>query len=454
MALTHYPEGSLRELAKLSLPLMLSSLSVLFMIFVDRLFLANYSTQALNAVANAMTLGWAFVYSWMILTSIGEVFVAQYNGAGQKQNLGEPIWQMIWLSAFSLFFFVPIGIWGTSWIYGNSPDQEMEKEYFKWMIFFGPSFPLYGALCGFFIGQGKTTLVTCVAIIANLVNVCLDFLLIFGLEGYLEPLGVTGAAIATSGSSVFQSLILGAVFLNQKNREEFGTNQYALQLKSLWQCIKIGTPNAVFVSIELLGWASFYFMMTLVGEHYITVAGINQSVVILLYFFAEGVSKAASTISGNLIGAQRSFAIPKVLLSGVRLHLLFFLLLALLFFFSSDWIIVQFLPTVESHQLASLQGSLKTTLFFMCLYILFEGIRLLFAGILTAAGDTLFLLVVGSLSVWVFLVLPVYFFIVHIQWPVEAASFICVLYSLTACILYVWRFTTGKWKTISIIAES
>lgn len=453
MSLTRYPEGSLRELASISLPLMLSSLSISLMIFVDRLLLARYSTSSLNAAANAMTLGWAFVYGWMVLTSISEVFVAQYNGAKEEQKIGEPVWQMIWFSLFSVLFFIPLALWGGNWFYGPSLERELEKEYFFWMMLFGPSFPLYGALSGFFVGRGKTSLVTWTAIIANLVNACLDMILIFGIEGYFSPLGIRGAAIATSGSSVFQVIALGIVFLNQTHRQTFGTSRYTLKLRTLWQCIKIGLPNAVFAAIELFGWASFYYMMTLVGERYITVAGIVQSIAILLYFFAEGVSKAVSTIAGNLIGARQAVLIPKVILSGVRLHLLFFLVLIAIFAFYSDQVIIQFLSTADEPMLNSLQGTIKICLFFICLYILFEGIRLLFSGILTAAGDTVFLLIAGSISVWIFLVVPVYVFIVQQQWPVEVGTFICVGYSLSVCLIYMWRFMAGKWRGISLIAQ-
>lgn len=450
MALTRYPEGSMRELIKIALPLMLSSLSITFMIFVDRLLLAHYSTQSLNAATSAMTLGWTFLFGWSVLASIAEVFVAQYNGAGQTQKLGEPVWQMIWLGIGSTLFFLPFAVWGSAYIYGEG--YELEHSYLSWMLIFGPTFPIYGALCGFFVGQGKTSLVTITAIVANLVNACFDVVLIFGIDGYLEPLGVEGAAIATSGSSTFQVLILAGVFLNRRNRELHGTSKYQLDFTLLWQCVKVGLPNAVFVTVEILGFALYYYMMTLVGERYITIAGISQSLLILFYFFVEGVSKAASTITGNLIGAQRTHLIPRVILTGTQFHLCVFAFLVLLFFFYSEEVMMQFLPTADEATFAGLRDSLKMSLFFMCLYLLFEGLRLLVMGVLTAAGDTFFLLIAGSLAVWGLLVIPIYLLIVQAHWPVEVATAVCVFYSAVTFLLYLWRFRKGNWQAISITA--
>lgn len=448
--LTQYPEGSLRELWKISFPLMLSSFSVMLMVFVDRLLLARYSTAALNASVNASTLGWAFVCGWMALASIAEVFVAQYNGAGRKEKFGEPVWQMVWLSLGSIVFFLPSALWGGVFFYGSSLDHVMEREYFKWMMYFGPSFPVYAALTGFFVGQGKTLLVTSLALGTNLLNVALDVVFIFGIEGVFPSLGVKGAAIATSSSNIFQALVLFGIFINTRNRNEYGTGDYFWKPKAFWECLRIGIPGSIFVVIEILGWASFYWMMTLVGARYITIAGICQSVVILFYFFGEGIRNAVTVIAGNYIGAKRLVHIRQVLVSGARLHLLFFIFMMGFIYFFNDLLIDQFLPDATPEILESYYGSLITCLFSMVVYMFFEGLRLLLSGVLTAAGDTLFLLVAGSLSVWFFLVIPVYFIVVLGKSSIETACYIIVFYSVVACLIYLWRFQKGKWKSMTL----
>lgn len=111
-ALTSHPEGSIRELWRISFPLMISTFASLLMIFTDRIFLARYSLEALNASVNAGTLAWAIVGGCGMVTAMSEVFVAQYNGAGKLREIGRPVWQMIWFAIFSLALFIPLGIWG------------------------------------------------------------------------------------------------------------------------------------------------------------------------------------------------------------------------------------------------------------------------------------------------------------------------------------------------------
>jgi multidrug resistance protein, MATE family len=452
MSLTKFPEGSLRELWHITFPLMLSALSVTSMTFVDRLLLAHHSTAALNAVANSMTVGWTFIVAWMVLTGISEVFVAQNNGAKKYQKLGPSVWQALWIGIGSLAFFLPLAA-SVDHLFFADPSRQLERDYLRWIFYFGPTFPIYCALCGFFIGQGKTRLVTVLAIATNLLNAILDYCLIFGVQGWISPLGIKGAAIATGLSSLFQMLALGAVFLSHSNRLNYGTNHWQIDLKSLQQCLKIGLPGSVFAFAEMLGWVAYYTMMTHLGERHLTVASVSQSLIIFFYFFIDAVSKGVSTIVGNLIGAQKESAIPNVLKVGARLHFIFFLLLFSFFYVYTDQILIHFLPYASPAELADIKPSLFYCLIVFSFYLFFEGIRLLFAGVLTAAGDTLFLLIGGSLSIWLLMVWPVYQLVYLKNGTIEQAVTIGLVYSLLAAIIYFYRYYKGPWRSLSIIEK-
>lgn len=450
MALTKYPEGSLRELCVIAFPLMICSLSVMAMVFTDRLLLALYSPAAMNAAVNATTFGWAFLFGWMVMCGISEVFVAQFNGAKEYRKLGSAVWQMVWLSLLSILFFFPLAFWGGSWVYGQGDDYRLERTYFEWMMLFGPSYAMFSALCGFFIGKGKIVLITAIAIAANVVNASLDYVLIFGIEGFLEPMGVKGAAIATSASSVFETLVLFVIFLRKENQERYGTGLFKFSSPLFWQCFRVGFPGAVFVTIEVLGWAAYYAMMDYVSERHITIVGIAQSIVLLLFFLAEGVNKAASAVAGNLIGAKKAFLIKKMVRAGFLIHFIFFALLCMGCVFYSDWVTGLFLTKADPEAVASMQETLRVCVFLTVVYLLFEGMRMVISGVLTAAGDTLFLLVAGSISIWCLLVIPNYYLIVYLGMPVEVGALTCVFYALLALGIYLVRFGQGKWKELSI----
>ena len=90
-AISKYPAGSFLEFIHISVPLILSFLSVSLMIFTDRFFLANYSIDAMNAVAAASTAGFILFTFTMNIASIAEVFVGKHNGAEEYEKAAEPV---------------------------------------------------------------------------------------------------------------------------------------------------------------------------------------------------------------------------------------------------------------------------------------------------------------------------------------------------------------------------
>lgn len=96
--LTKHPSGTIKELFAISFPLMLSFLSNYLMLFFDRLILANYSLQAMNAVTASSLFCMIFQYGAIGIASIAEVFIGQFNGSKQYLKAAGPTWQMIWFS--------------------------------------------------------------------------------------------------------------------------------------------------------------------------------------------------------------------------------------------------------------------------------------------------------------------------------------------------------------------
>lgn len=448
--LTPHPEGSIRELWAISLPLMISTLATLFMIFTDRIFLAHYSVDALNASVNAGTLAWGLMAGVGMVAAMSEVFVAQYNGAGFFKKLGVPVWQMVWFAALSALFFVPMAIWGGGAIFGGDLYANLEIQYFRLLMLFAPSYSLMMAFSGFFIGRGKTKMLIWLAIIANFINIFLDWALIFGV-GPIPEMGIQGAAIATCLGYLFEAIVLGYFFLGKENREKFGANQWKIHWPEMKKCCRIGFPQGIFYALEIFGWAVFYWMMTDLGETHITISSICQSFAILLSFFYDGLSRGAAAVAGNLMGAKRFHLVPKVLKSGFILLCLFSLVTAsILMIAPIDT--VHFLFSQGADPLT--QDALKTCMIFAFTYVFFDGVRWLFSGLLSAAGDTLFLLITGSLSVWLFLLAPIYFFVVQQNLSVEYAWGLTVIYAALFFGIYALRFAQGAWKKIDLLSNT
>lgn len=448
--LTRYPQGSMRELWAISFPLMISSLASLFMIFTDRIFLAHYSTDALNASVNAGTFAWGFMAGFGMLTSMSEVFVAQYHGARRFQKLAAPVWQMIFLSILSIFFFIPIAVYGAPYIFGGDRYADLAMSYFQILMFFAPGFALMMALSGFFIGRGKTKMMLWLAIFANLINIVLDRILIFGIEGWVPEMGIQGAAIATSSGYFFESAVLLFFFLKKENKLSFQTHQASFDAKEMKKCLRVGVPQGIFYTFEISGWAVFYWMMSSMSEEHITVSSICQSVVILLSFFSDGLCRGAAAVAGNLIGGQKKQLVFQVLKSGLLLVCLFSFLMGFILLQNPTGILG---PLFAGSLNFTDPGVINTCILFAFIYVFLEGLRWVLSGLLSAAGDTIFLSIAGSLSVWFFLLAPVHWIVVKQSLSVEYAWGITIIYAAVFLAIYWIRFQKGAWQKIKLIDE-
>ena len=448
--------GSLRSLWKISFSLMISFLSATAMMFFDRLFLAYYSTSALTAATSSGTFFWAGCCLWMAVAGIGEVFVAQKNGAKEYAKLGAPVWQMTYLALLSICFFLVLSHFGSLFFYTRGILNIDEYTFYRWNNLFAPLLIFFSAFASFYIGQGKTSIIKWLALIGNGINIILDPILIFGVSGWIPSMGIKGAAIATGSGLFVQVFIIAAMFLHQKNRKKFGTNDFRFQPQLFIRCIKIGLPPAIFIFFELLGWTTFYVMMKKISSHHLIVSSIAQTILIFFFFFAMGLEKGAAAIAGNLIGAKKFDEIKKVFRSGITLSLIFALVLTLFlvgfpetifnWFFKSPQALSFSELNMHITQLPAVKTSVKFAMAILVIYLTFENIRYLIAGILQAAGDTLFTMLAGSFSIWFFLLLPTYFFILKPQANIEKAFYIWLIYSLVSTLLFAFRFFQGEWK--------
>jgi MATE family multidrug resistance protein len=447
--LTKYTPGSMRELWSISLPLMMTFLSGQLMLFGDRLILAHYSIEAMSAAAAVGTLCAVFQYGGLAITSIAEVFVGQYNGAGQPYKVAIPVWQMIWFSAFLFLIFIPLAFFGGSYFIPEALFQE-GNIYYKWLMVFGPVQSFLGAITAFYVGRGKVHLVTIAAIIANVVNIGLDYILVFGIPQYIPSLGIEGAAIATVFSEVIECLILLIIFLKPKYQKRYGTHRWKFDQEIFLACLKIGTPNAVGRVIEISAWSFLFHIMSWVSGAHMMVLAVGQSVFLLFCFLLDGITKGITALASNFIGAQKWEFIPKTLLSAIKIHFIIIMLSAIPLFFFSDLLVDQFLKNIDPMILPVLQEGSRDSLRWLWLFMVFDGLVWIVAGILTAAGDTKFIMISNAILVWTCAIFPLYILVKNFDIPLYVSWMVTTFYGFMNALLFIWRYRSQRWRKLQL----
>ncbi|MGR3973911.1 MAG: MATE family efflux transporter [Candidatus Rhabdochlamydia sp.] len=411
MYLTQYPLGSLRELFTICWPLIISLLFVCMTNLMDRFFLEKYSLKALEACSIATYLILLFQVPCIRIASMSQVFVGQYKGAKELYSIGSVVWQAIWFSLLSALLTIPLGLLSGAFFFPE-PIKVLATNYFHILIGANFLFPLGSALSTFFTGQGRSSIVSYVMLISSLLHLALDLILIFGIPDILPPQGIKGAAYATIISQFFYCLVLFCLFLRQKERDAYRTDQWQLNRKMMKQYILLGTPTAVSKLSILSAWVAAVKIITARGGDYLLVLSVTGNLCIFFSCFTEGIGQSLLTIASYLIGSDRK---DKVLAAAKSAFCLLLAVLGLLAFclllFPKHLLEAVFFTPFSASELDILVRACHG----LWLFFLVEGVSWIGLSILTACADTRFLMYYNAITSWLFTFFPIYcvFYLFH-----------------------------------------
>ncbi len=430
----------------MSWPLMLAMLSTSLMVFVDRLFLARFNPIALNAAASAGMAYYIFLVLPMSIASISEVLVGRLHGEKRFSEVGEAAWQMVWFSVFLIPLFLASAWLAPLVIFKGSGIEAHETAYFSTLIYFAPFQCIVVALSGFFIGIGKVKIVTIAAILGNIVNIALDYVLIFGY-GPIPSFGLSGAAFATGLSEVIQTIYLFIMIFQAIERKTYKTQKCRFQSHFFKESLKIGTPSGLGHTLEVTAHFIFFRLIMSVGQTQMTIVALVQSFYVLSSFIVEAGSKAASAIVANLLGASQRTLLKKVLISSFTLHSIYFAIFASMVLLFPNAFIDLFISEAHSNLFSNpeIKQIFIHSMLLMTLFFLFDGFSWLLIGFLTAAGDTRFIFWTSLLVYWFAYVIPAFIFIGLYKGSADWAWMIVAGMGLANVLIYAYRYKSGKW---------
>ena len=93
--------SSYREVLRVSMPLVVSMTTTVVMTFTDRVFLANYSIDAIAAALPAGIISYVFLVFFADTAGYANVIIAHYTGAGTLHRVGNALWQAIYFAVIA-----------------------------------------------------------------------------------------------------------------------------------------------------------------------------------------------------------------------------------------------------------------------------------------------------------------------------------------------------------------
>lgn len=446
--------GSLRELLRVALPLIASSGSVSLMHVVDRIFLTWYSREALASAMPAGLMHWTAMSFAMGMATYANTFVAQYEGAQQKDRVAAAIWQGIYLSIASgaaLLLFVPLAPGLFAWIGHEPVVQQMETDYFAIMC--GGSFPmiLAAVLACFFSGRGQTMVVMWGNLAGVLVNIVLDYGLIFGV-GPFPRWGIRGAALATVLANCVIAGMYAWLMLRpsvSRTYSIWANRRFDRDLFSRF--VRYGFPNGLQFFIDIAGFSVFILLVGQLGTTQLAATSLAFNLNTLAFVPMLGLGTTVMILVGTRIGEGRPELAVRTTWTAFFLSAVYMFVFAAIYVLFPDAILAPYAANSTPAEFAALREQVVVLLRFVALYSFFDAMAIVFSSAVRGAGDTRFSLIFSFFAGTLVMVLPTW-----ISWRWFTGSLFvswsaCTAYLVVLGLGFLIRFQAGHWKSMRVI---
>ena len=443
--------GSILEVFRIALPLILSNSCHAVNMFVDRLMLARHSR---DAVAAAFTGGLTnFTIACIFVGTIGYTgtFVAQYEGAHHRERIGSAVWSGIWLAVIGSLMLGSGIFWAGPLfrMFHHEPAvTAQEIVYFTVLCKGACVFLLGNALSCFWTGRGKTSLVLAVSVIVTLFNLPLNYLLIFGKCGFPE-LGAAGAAWGTVLAAGAGTVIYFIIFFSPSAEKHFRTRHPVFDLGLLRRMIRFGLPAGLHLALDLFAFNTFSLLLGSYGAAVHEASSITFGINNIAFCPVMGIGMTAAILVGQGIGAENIPLARKSVRNCIVIVQLYTLAMILLFVFGQPLILAPFTRPGDAEQAEALRLASRM-LYFISAYLFFDGFNITFSNALRGAGDTRFpMWVMSAVGVFGFALPCLLLYLFNRPWWSLWIALTTEI--LLLCVIFSWRYRQGKWTKMRVI---
>lgn len=305
--------GGIRDFLSLFFPALLMSFSSYFALFIEKIFLGRFSTEAMEISISANYACMIFQAPCTALAMMAQVFIGRWYGAQEKQKIGPGIWQFIWFSLLSMFVMVPLGMLYGKFYFHGTPIEQCGLPYFYSLLFINFLFPLGITLSSFYLGQRKTKLILLASFVCQTIKVALAYFLIF------NGLGVMGGLISTAISQGIFCVFILSCFLHSRNHKLYQSRNWSFKPKLFWECIRHGFMRSITCILNFGSWSAISYVMTARGGDYLLYLSIGGALFIFLPFLSDAICLSQTTIVSQLVGAKKYLCLKSAFRSGLTL---------------------------------------------------------------------------------------------------------------------------------------
>lgn len=423
--------------------------------YIDTAMVGSLGTDATAAVGATSTVNW-LIGSTISAVGVGFLsYISQAFGSGEAERARKASGQAVLavLVCGTLFTCITLGLskWIPVWMQVDPSIQDTASIYF--FILYTPMLArtatiIFGTILR---SAGDTRTPMYVGILVNLINVVLNFLLIFPTRelflvgiSFVMPgagLGVVGAAVASAIAFAVGGIAMTVALWRNASISPKG---YSIlpDWSVLKVCLKVAFPNALQRFGTSLGYVAFASMINSLGEISTAAHTIANTVESAFYIPGYGMQTAAATLAGNAIGARdrkrvsdlgRMILLVETCLMLISGSLLFLFAPKMMSMFSRDTQVI-------------LLGS--TVLRMVAVSEPFYGVSIIIEGMLQGMGKTMMPFICNIIGMWGIRIVGTFICTRFLDMGLVSAWACMIGHNLMLFVMFVIYYVSGSWDPL------
>ncbi len=436
-----------KRIKELALPSLTELLLGTLFGMVDMVMVGNVNTESLAAVGLSNQPMMLALAVFQALNVGSTALVARFMGTGDDESAGAVVKQTLILTLMlGILVSMPGYIFAGKVInfMGAKPEVfPLAVKYFKIIALGGVFITTSMGIGAALRGAGDTVTPMKYNLISNLINVILNYLLIYGKLGF-PAMGVKGAAIATTISrSVAMIMALSAIYHPNSLLSLSERKGFLLDYDIIQRILKIGIPSGLEQFIFRTGQMEFIRTVAGLGTTVFAAHQVAMNVFGLSFSPSMAFGIAATTLVGQSLGAERPDMAEKYGMETRRMGMIVAVTIASTFFFFGRYIAGIYTNDPEVISLAA--GCLKIIAVMQPM----QSTQFILAGALRGAGDTRGPLISSFIAVWGIRVILAKIFI-NMGFGLTGAWMAQLCDQIFRSVFMYLRYNSGKWKRVKV----
>jgi MATE family multidrug resistance protein len=436
---------SYRQILSISVPIMLASATQNVIVLCDNIFLNSVSRLDFAAV------GIVGVF-YLMIASIGygfsrggQIIIARRAGQREYRLVGNCfqallIFEMI--LAFLMFLFLQFG---TPWLFGLLIENPIiYQKCLEYIIprSYGVFFSYIGVtLISLYTGIARTKFIIYTALVLTLVNIFLNYALIFGRWGFPE-MGIAGAGWASTLAEIVSFIMFSIYMLFDTRIRKYKLLDFSsLKLNLITQVGKLSYPIVLQSLIGLGSWFIFFAMIENIGANELSISNLIRNIYLILSIPCWGFSAGINTIVSGFVGLRKRQAVLPMVKKTALLSMLVTVGLTIPILIAPRYILYPFFGTED---MSLINDTIPYLPLLLLILATFSAGTIYMNGLIGLGKTQRALWIQASMTVfyviYVYLVLKVFNLGIGWGWFSE------VIYWFAMMLIVSYYLTSNKWK--------